>query len=275
MAVPHAYLPVYRAVRRQLDLAPKSHYELLIFRWGFQRISRGPETGAYYHKLFRCVDFYEYVMVITEWVPHSSFVESSRRDKPDYVMQMSSNSGSKYRAPAYPTPLLPNLQAGGIIPAAAAPQGVFPFVAPNMMGGVPMPMPMPNMFPGAAAAVTLQQQQQAMWQQQMQFMQFQMMQMQQQQQAMQVAMIHQQQPQPQALPQGQAQPMAYGMANPAAPTGPMLVAPSMAGTAPLEANANQQQQQQYQEPTQQQVADLSPVGEDGTSSSEVANIDAV
>jgi hypothetical protein len=60
----------------------------------------------------------------------------------------------------------------------------------------------------------------------------------------------------------------------------MLVAPSMAGTAPLEANANQQQQQQqqqqqYQEPTQQQVADLSPVGEDGTSSSEVANIDAV
>jgi hypothetical protein len=181
---------------------------------------------------------------------------------------MSSNSGSKYRAPAYPTPLLPNLQGGGLIPAATQ-QGVFPFVAPNLMGAVPMAMP--NLFPGAAA-VSLQQQQQAMWQQQMQFMQFQMMQMQQQQQAMQAAMIHQQPPQ--GISQGQAQPAAYGMASQAPPTGPMMAAPT-AGTAPLDGSANQQHQQ-YQEPMQPtHVAGLSPVGEDGASASDVVNIDAV
>lgn len=198
--------------------------------------------------------------------------ETIRRDKPEFVLQMSSNSGSKYRAPAFPTPLLPNLQGGGGMIPAAAPQGVFPFVAPNMMGAVPMgavPMPMPNMFPGAA--VSLQQQQQAMWQQQMQFMQFQMLQMQQQQQAMQAAMMQQQQQQPHSQAQQQPQSPPYGMAHPAGPTGPVMSA-TTAGAAALDANANQPEQQSYQESLQPHVA---PLGDDGASASDVANVNAV
>jgi hypothetical protein len=49
-------------------------------RWGFSRISRGPETGSYYHKLFS-------------------------RDNPELCTQMSNNSGTKVQAaPSHPQP---------------------------------------------------------------------------------------------------------------------------------------------------------------------------
>lgn len=53
-------------------------------RWGFSRAPRGPETGAYFHKLF-C------------------------RDKPELCLQMTSNSGNKYQSTPQGQPLLPSV----------------------------------------------------------------------------------------------------------------------------------------------------------------------
>jgi hypothetical protein len=114
----------------------------LICRWGFQRIPRGPETGAYYHKLFR-------------------------RDKPELILQMASNSDKKF----HPSPLqhlLPNIQS-----MAAPTMGMFPYMPPQ-----------------AAMMPVVTPQQQLLWQQQMQqMMQFQQMMQIQQQQAMQQAAV--------------------------------------------------------------------------------------
>jgi HSF-type DNA-binding len=111
-------------------------------RWGFSRAPRGPETGAYFHKLF-C------------------------RDKPEMVLQMTSNSGNKYQN---------STQGGPLLPAV-----------PMMMGATPGAMPaMPFYMPPPQMAMLTPQQQQTLWQQQMQLYQFQQMQMfqfQQQQQA--------------------------------------------------------------------------------------------
>jgi HSF-type DNA-binding len=71
-------------------------------RWGFSRMARGPETGAYYHKLFV-------------------------RDKPELVFQMTSNSGNKYSSAPQGQQLLP---AGPMMmpsPGAAVPTGPMPF----------------------------------------------------------------------------------------------------------------------------------------------------
>jgi hypothetical protein len=70
-------------------------------RWGFNRVPRGPETGAYYHKLFR-------------------------RDKPELCLQMTSNSGNKYQS-APQQHLLPNVP--GMMP------GMFPYMGPPAMMG--------------------------------------------------------------------------------------------------------------------------------------------
>ncbi|EEC50281.1 predicted protein [Phaeodactylum tricornutum CCAP 1055/1] len=56
-------------------------------RWGFTRVPRGPETGAYFHKLFR-------------------------RDKPELCLQMTSNSGNKYQTSPMQQQLLPNGSGG-------------------------------------------------------------------------------------------------------------------------------------------------------------------
>lgn len=107
-------------------------------RWGFSRVARGPETGAYFHKLFR-------------------------RDKPDMCLQMTSNSGNKYTS-------TPNLQ-NQLLPAIPG-----MMAAPGMHGGA-MPGMFPYMMPPMMVNLTPQQHQ-AMWQQQMQLQQMQMMQMQ-------------------------------------------------------------------------------------------------
>jgi len=143
-------------------------------RWGFSRIPRGPETGSYYHKLFR-------------------------RDNPELVLQMSSNSGNKqqHSMPMSQHNLLPNLPGMGM--GAGPGQAMFPY---NPAAGPAMPSMMPNLTP---------QQQQAMWQQQMQQMlQFQqMMQMQQQQQF--ASPQQQQNPQQQQGPMGGMMMMNPGM----------------------------------------------------------------
>jgi HSF-type DNA-binding len=140
-------------------------------RWGFNRAPRGPETGAYFHKLFR-------------------------RDKPDLVMQMTSNSGSK---------IMPSVASIHQQNAAA----MMSTVLPTAMGQVPMPM-----FQYAANPMMFTTQQQLMWQQQMMLYghQMQMMQLQMQQQQ------HQQQ-QPQRSPGL----MTPGMASPQ----PLLTSPIM------------------------------------------------
>jgi HSF-type DNA-binding len=110
-------------------------------RWGFSRAPRGPETGAYFHKLFN-------------------------RDKPEMVLQMTSNSGNKVQTSTQGGPLLPS--------------GAVPMMMPSAPGTMPFYMPQAQM------AMLTPQQQQAFWHQQMQLYQFQQMQMfqfQQQQQA--------------------------------------------------------------------------------------------
>jgi HSF-type DNA-binding len=70
-------------------------------RWGFSRMARGPETGAYYHKLFV-------------------------RDKPELVFQMTSNSGNKYSSAPQGQHLLPAVPM--MMPSpGAAPTGPMPF----------------------------------------------------------------------------------------------------------------------------------------------------
>jgi hypothetical protein len=75
-------------------------------RWGFARVPRGPETGAYFHKLFR-------------------------RDKPEMALQMTSNSGNKYQNNPLQQQLLPNVP-GMMMPG----QGMYPFMAPMMQGNL-------------------------------------------------------------------------------------------------------------------------------------------
>jgi hypothetical protein len=111
-------------------------------RWGFSRVPRGPETGAYFHKLFR-------------------------RDKPKLCMQMTSNSGNKYQNNPLQQHLLPNVP--GVMMQGGMPGVAYPFM-PGMM-------PQGNLTPQQQQAMWQQQMQHMMQMQQMH-----MMQMQQQQQ---------------------------------------------------------------------------------------------
>jgi hypothetical protein len=113
-------------------------------RWGFSRVPRGPETGAYFHKLFR-------------------------RDKPTLCMQMTSNSGNKYQNNPLQQHLLPNVPGGmmqGGMPG-------YPFM-PGMM-------PQGNLTPQQQQAMWQQQMQHMMQMQQMHMMQMQQQQRGQQQ----------------------------------------------------------------------------------------------
>jgi hypothetical protein len=115
-------------------------------RWGFSRVPRGPETGAYFHKLFR-------------------------RDKPTLCMQMTSNSGNKYQNNPLQQHLLPNVPGGmmqGGMPG-------YPFM-PGMM-------PQGNLTPQQQQAMWQQQMQHMMQMQQMHMMQMQQQQRGQQQPA--------------------------------------------------------------------------------------------
>lgn len=105
-------------------------------RWGFTRVPRGPETGAYFHKLFR-------------------------RDKPELCMQMTSNSGNKYQTSPLQQHLLPNVPG---MPGMPAGMPMYPFM-PNPM--------MANMTPQQQQAMWQNQMQQMMQFQQMQMMQMQ------------------------------------------------------------------------------------------------------
>ena len=102
-------------------------------RWGFSRAPRGPETGAYFHKMFN-------------------------RDKPEMVLQMTSNSGNKVQQA--------QTQGGPLLPT-----GTVPMMMPTAPGTMPFYMPQTQM------AMLTPQQQQAFWHQQMQLYQFQQMQM--------------------------------------------------------------------------------------------------
>lgn len=97
-------------------------------RWGFTRVSRGPETGAYYHQLFQ-------------------------RDKPDLCLQMTSQSGNKYQSTAMQGHLLPSSMMPGSMGNASNPW-MMPMMNPYMM------FP-PNMTPQQQ-----QMWQQQMWQMQ-------------------------------------------------------------------------------------------------------------
>lgn len=113
-------------------------------RWGFTRVTRGPEMGSYYHKLFL-------------------------RDDPSLCLRMSSHSSSKFQdtqQQLMPAPM-PPLPFG--MPMAFG----MPGMQPMMPGG------MPGMNPG-----DLSQQNQYINQQlqQLQWQQFQLQQLQQQQQ---------------------------------------------------------------------------------------------
>jgi HSF-type DNA-binding len=188
-------------------------------RWGFNRAPRGPETGAYFHKLFQ-------------------------RDKPELSLTMSSQSGHKPTATAklLTSTGMATIPGGGFVsmmpnhPTAAS--GAM-MINPTMMTGAtgmapvhmfPTPfMPNPNMMMPSMAlggathnattpttngistnstGMTLppqlqqqqqqQQQQQFMWQQQMNLFNMQQMQlMQMQQQQFQQQQQRQQQPQQQ------------------------------------------------------------------------------
>ena len=140
-------------------------------RWGFTRVPRGPETGAYFHKMFR-------------------------RDKPDLCMQMTSNSGNKYQSAHLSHPnggpmqpqLLPNVPGAAAMMMGGNMNMGVPGNAAGTSGG-PVGMPMfPYMAPPMLANMTPQQQQ-AMWQQQMQMIQM--------QQQMQLTLMQQQQQQQQ------------------------------------------------------------------------------
>jgi hypothetical protein len=115
-------------------------------RWGFSRVPRGPETGAYFHKLFR-------------------------RDKPTLCMQMTSNSGNKYQNNPLQQHLLPNVQGGMM-------QGGMPGVGYPFMPGM---MPQANLTPQQQQAMWQQQMQHMMQMQQMHMMQMQQQQRGQQQ----------------------------------------------------------------------------------------------
>jgi len=106
-------------------------------RWGFTRVPRGPETGAYFHKLFR-------------------------RDKPELCLQMTSNSGNKYQANPMQQSLLPNMPG---MMAPGMPPPMFPFAMNPMMAT--------NMSPQQQQAMWQQQMQQMMMYQQQQMMQLQ------------------------------------------------------------------------------------------------------
>lgn len=117
-------------------------------RWGFSRVPRGPETGAYFHKLFR-------------------------RDKPTLCMQMTSNSGNKYQNNPLQQHLLPNVPGGMM-------QGGMPGVGYPFMPGM---MPQGNLTPQQQQAMWQQQMQHMMQMQQMHMMQMQQQQRGQQQPA--------------------------------------------------------------------------------------------
>jgi hypothetical protein len=117
-------------------------------RWGFTRVTRGPEMGSYYHKLFL-------------------------RDDPSLCLRMSSHSSSKFQ------------EQQQLMPAPMAPGGM-PFGAmPFGMPGMPMPGMNPMMaggMPGMNPADLSQQNQFINQQlQQLQWQQFQLQQLQQQQ----------------------------------------------------------------------------------------------
>jgi hypothetical protein len=116
-------------------------------RWGFSRVPRGPETGAYFHKLFR-------------------------RDKSTLCMQMTSNSGNKYQNNPLQQHLLPNVPGGMM-------QGGMPGVGYPFMPGM---MPQGNLTPQQQQAMWQQQMQHMMQMQQMHMMQMQQQQRGQQQQ---------------------------------------------------------------------------------------------
>eukprot|EP00523_Entomoneis_sp_CCMP467_P011250 CAMPEP_0168741060 /NCGR_PEP_ID=MMETSP0724-20121128/12307_1 /TAXON_ID=265536 /ORGANISM="Amphiprora sp., Strain CCMP467" /LENGTH=422 /DNA_ID=CAMNT_0008788529 /DNA_START=9 /DNA_END=1277 /DNA_ORIENTATION=- len=184
-------------------------------RWGFTRVPRGPETGAYFHKMFR-------------------------RDKPELCLQMTSNSGNKYQSnPLQQTHLLPSMV--GTAPGGGA---MMMYQQQQMMqlqqqqqqqqqqqnqtpGGAPPPvMPMPGM-PMMAMGMPLQQQQPPQQQQQQQ------QPMQQQQHPHQQ---QQQQPQPHQQQQQQQQ---------------LLLPQPQQHQQPQQApqRHQQQQHQQHQQPT--------------------------
>ena len=133
-------------------------------RWGFTRVPRGPETGAYFHKLFR-------------------------RDKPELCLQMTSNSGNKYQAhPMMMNPAValhhppPSLLMPGMMPPGMPP--MFPFMNPMMAAAAAASTNNTTTSNNGTTTgttttgMTPQQQQQAMWQQQMhQMMMFQQQQM--------------------------------------------------------------------------------------------------
>ena len=67
----HSFDNFYYYVTRYFKASKFTSFTRKLNRWGFTRVPRGPETGAYFHKLFR-------------------------RDKPELCLQMTSNSGNKY-----------------------------------------------------------------------------------------------------------------------------------------------------------------------------------
>jgi hypothetical protein len=123
-------------------------------RWGFTRVTRGPEMGSYYHKLFL-------------------------REDPSLCLRMSSHSSSKFQEQPQ---LMPNPMGGG----GGMPFGGMPFGMPGM--GMPgmNPMMQNSMGGGSGGGMPpgdLTQQNQMINQQlqQLQWQQFQLQQLQQQQ----------------------------------------------------------------------------------------------
>ena len=92
-------------------------------RWGFTRVTRGPEMGSYYHKLFL-------------------------RDDPSLCLRMSSHSSSKFQ------------EQQQLMPAPMAPGGM-PFGGMPFMPGMAMPgmNPMMGGMPGMPPADLSQQNQ--------------------------------------------------------------------------------------------------------------------